>query len=253
MTQAQASARPAFNLYDASLLPSAPVGNWRRWGLRLALWLMVAAVFALTLRYDLLLMQWRYAVFPEGPKGILKQVFYGFRDFAQVLPIFVTLFIIARVDARRWTIITCILLAQILAGIACNSGKFTVSRYRPHRAIEQAGSLDDLSGDKVWLGFSLNHRDDVLQSFPSGHSAGAFALAGVLSWFYPRLAGMFWFLAIGCAFSRYVDAVHWLSDCLAGAAIGYVGAWLALRPYAWAVPWWLIRGRIRVAPTGRSG
>jgi membrane-associated phospholipid phosphatase len=229
------------NFYDADLLPPAPVGNWRRWGVRLVLWTLVAAGFAFVLRYDIALMQWRYSVWPEGPRGILKQVFYGFRDFAQVVPIATALLIIGRMDKRRWTIIITVLMAQVLAGIMYNTGKLTVLRYRPEAAIEQVASIDQLELAHTWAGLAAGNRETALQSFPSGHSAGAFALAGVLAWFYPRLAGLFWFLAVGCAFSRYVDAVHWLSDAVAGAAIGYLGAWLALRPYAWAVPFWIIR------------
>jgi membrane-associated phospholipid phosphatase len=229
------------NFYNANLLPPLVVGTWRRWLLRVILWLGVAAAFGLALRYDVLLMQWRYEALPEGPQGILKQIFYGFRDFAQVLPIFVTMLIIARMDKRRLTIIVTLLMAQILAGIGYNTSKLTIARYRPYAAFEQVAPLDELQFDQTWGEFAPSLRGNAMQSFPSGHSAGAFALAGVLAWFYPPLAGIFWFLAVGCAFSRYVDAVHWMSDCVAGAAIGYAGAWLALRPYTWAVPFWIIR------------
>lgn len=224
------------SLYDPDLLPPAPVITRRRWGLRIAAWICVAGGFSVALRYDILLMRWRFALLPEGPEGILKQIFYGFRDFAQVLPIFVAMLIIARVDNRRWTIIITLLIAQLLAAVGYNTSKLTIARYRPHQAIERVASLDQLQFGQTWAGVLPPLSDEARHSFPSGHSAGAFALAGVLAWFYPRLAGIFWFLAVGCAFSRYVDAMHWMSDCVAGAAIGYIGAWLALRPYVWKVP-----------------
>jgi len=226
-----------------------PVADRKRWGVRIALWIVVLAAFLLALHCDVALMQWRYAVLPEGPQGLLKQVFYGFRDFGQILPIAVTLVIVGRTDRRRWTIILIIVSAQLLGGVAYNGGKLLLPRYRPQAAIERVAALDTLEVEQTWLGWSPDSRlegpwadlDEALQSFPSGHSAGAFAFAGVLAWFYPRLAGLFWFLAAGCAVSRYLDGVHWLSDCVAGAAIGYLAAWLALRPYVWALPLRTIR------------
>lgn len=245
MTQTAALDRRRPNFYDRQLLPSARVGVGTSWPKRFTLFVIWGLVLALLVRYDVLFMQWRYQIFPDGPKGLLKQIFFGFRDFGQVLPIFVAMVIILRTDSRRWTIVTLILVAQILAGIGYNTSKLTVMRYRPFAAVEQVGELDQMQYHQSWLGFVPGHGDDKLMSFPSGHSAGAFAFAGILAWFYPRLARLFWILAAGCALSRYVDAVHWLSDCFVGATIGYFGAWLALRPSAWAVPFLIIRKRKR--------
>jgi len=235
------SQSPPCRFYDVSLLPPAPADSWRRWRVRLILWALVAAAFALALRYDVTLMQWRYAVWPEGPKGILKQIFYGFRDFAQVVPIVTALLIIARMDKRRWTIITTVLVAQLLGGLMYNTGKLTVLRYRPQEAVEQVESVDQLDQVHTWAGLACGNREHATQSFPSGHSAGAFALAGVLAWFYPRLGRHLLVLAVGCGVSRYADAVHWPSDVVAGAVIGYLGAWLALRPYVWTIPSRIVR------------
>jgi len=57
-------------------------------------------------------------------------------------------------------------------------------------------------------------------SFPSGHSMTAFAIAVVLSYFYPALEGPIYFLAISIALSRVVLGMHFLSDVLAGAVLG---------------------------------
>ncbi len=57
-------------------------------------------------------------------------------------------------------------------------------------------------------------------SFPSGHSITAFAVAVSLGMFYPFL----WSLLIGVAFliaaSRIILGMHFLSDVLAGSALG---------------------------------
>ena len=57
----------------------------------------------------------------------------------------------------------------------------------------------------------------------------AFTFAATLAWFYPQLRWMFWILAVGCAASRWIEGLHWPSDCLAGAVIGYLAACLAIR------------------------
>src|SRR5579872_5606330 len=57
-------------------------------------------------------------------------------------------------------------------------------------------------------------------SFPSGHTMTAFAVAVTLSQFYPTLAVGLLFCAVSVAASRILLGMHFLSDVLAGAAIG---------------------------------
>jgi len=57
-------------------------------------------------------------------------------------------------------------------------------------------------------------------SFPSGHTMTAFAIALVVSYFYPALEGPLFFLAASIAFSRVALGMHFLSDVLAGAVLG---------------------------------
>jgi undecaprenyl-diphosphatase len=57
-------------------------------------------------------------------------------------------------------------------------------------------------------------------SFPSGHTITAFAVAVSLSSFYPELAAGLFFCAVSVATSRVLLGMHFLSDVLAGAAIG---------------------------------
>jgi undecaprenyl-diphosphatase len=65
-------------------------------------------------------------------------------------------------------------------------------------------------------------------SFPSGHATAAFALATVFAHDCPRLAIPCYTLASGVALSRIYLGRHYPSDVLAGAAIGFVTAKLAL-------------------------
>jgi undecaprenyl-diphosphatase len=57
-------------------------------------------------------------------------------------------------------------------------------------------------------------------SFPSGHTITAFAVAVSLSRFYPDLSLGLFFCALSVAASRILLGMHFLSDVLAGAAIG---------------------------------
>jgi undecaprenyl-diphosphatase len=59
-------------------------------------------------------------------------------------------------------------------------------------------------------------------SFPSGHTITAFAVALSLAHFYPDLAIGLLFCAISVAASRVLLGMHFLSDVVAGAAIGTV-------------------------------
>jgi undecaprenyl-diphosphatase len=57
-------------------------------------------------------------------------------------------------------------------------------------------------------------------SFPSGHTITAFAVAVSLGGFYPEMLPGLFFCAASVAASRVVLGMHFLSDVLAGAAIG---------------------------------
>jgi undecaprenyl-diphosphatase len=81
-------------------------------------------------------------------------------------------------------------------------------------------------------------------SFPSGHSATAFACATVIAWASPRLAVPAFVLAALVAWSRVYVGVHWPLDVLGGAALGVLVATALLR---------LAATRLRLRPGSPAG
>jgi undecaprenyl-diphosphatase len=65
-------------------------------------------------------------------------------------------------------------------------------------------------------------------SFPSGHTAVAFAAATVLTWLAPRAAPAFFALALAIGYSRIYVGVHWPLDVVGGAVVGTATALLLL-------------------------
>lgn len=64
-------------------------------------------------------------------------------------------------------------------------------------------------------------------SFPSGHTIIAFSIAVPLGMFYPALMPGLLFCAISIAISRILLGMHFLSDVVAGSAIGATLGYLA--------------------------
>ena len=74
-------------------------------------------------------------------------------------------------------------------------------------------------------------------SLPSGHAAAAVAGAMSLSRVWPQAAWALWLLAGGIAMSRIYVGVHYPSDLLAGAVLGFALTWLVLagrHPSTWS-------------------
>lgn len=64
-------------------------------------------------------------------------------------------------------------------------------------------------------------------SFPSGHTAGAFAVAYVLGKHYPKIKVLAYFVACLIGFSRMVLFVHYPTDVLGGILVGLACAKIA--------------------------
>ena len=103
-------------------------------------------------------------------------------------------------------------LASLGAGAVAHLLKLSVGRTRP----------------ELWLG-AFHYARGSANSFPSGHTVGAFAIAGVLL-FASRntpLRIMAMVLAGAVGVSRILAFRHWTSDVVASALLGLSAAWLA--------------------------
>lgn len=150
----------------------------------------------------------------------------------------------------RWKLMRTMLwqFAALYAFIFCGVGAPSLFTAIIKRFVGRGRPMHyDQSG---LFGFRLNWWDWSYQSFPSGHSTTAFALAAVIGliaprWFYPGLL-----FGAAVALSRVTEGVHYPSDVIAGAIVGLLGAY-AVRAL-FARPRWMFKhtpdGRIVARP-----
>ena len=74
--------------------------------------------------------------------------------------------------------------------------------------------------------------DWTFQSFPSGHSATAVAMAFVIGYLWPRAFMEFLVVGVVVAISRVPVGAHYPTDVLAGCVIGMLGAYLVRNIFA---------------------
>ena len=121
---------------------------------------------------------------------------------------------------RRWEVVESVGiggLAALVMGI-----KFLVRRKRPEG---EWGSI---------------YRNTDPHSFPSGHAARAFLIAVVASALAPAwLAILLWIWAPLVSIARVAMGVHYVSDVVAGAALGIAVALIGLQFYEPLYMWFL--------------
>ena len=101
------------------------------------------------------------------------------------------------------------------SGLSNNLIKMAIGRARPRH-------FDDLGA----FHFAPPGLDSGLQSFPSGHSATAGAMAIIFILFFPRLKWTWLAIAGWIGASRVIVGAHYPSDVIAGLVYGASFAWL---------------------------
>lgn len=107
--------------------------------------------------------------------------------------------------------------ALVNAGIATQGLKLLSGRERP----EVSGGLVRFHGP--------GNTGNARQSFPSGHTSSAFAVATVLANRHPKQKWLYYGLATAVGLARIRKSAHFPSDVLVGAAIGIQAGNNALR------------------------
>lgn len=175
----------------------------------------------LCLRFDAQI----YARLASPPiRQLLLAVLHRYEPFGHAYGAAMILIAVGVSAPKLWPSVRRISVCLFTAGIAAEIGKLAIYRTRPGRAF--VGSSANESVADV---FPHLNRDFVLssvhQSFPSAHTALAFALAFGLAQLFPNGRGVFFLCASLVALQRVVDGRHFPSDVLVGAAIGLSAAY----------------------------
>jgi len=115
------------------------------------------------------------------------------------------------------------------AGLVAQSVKHVIARIRPNVFDYQGGVADTFVAWSHLPADAIGQLSRVgVQSFPSGHTATAVGLAFGLAWLYPRGRWLFFVFALLAATQRVIAPVHYVSDAMAGAAMGTLVAAMCL-------------------------
>lgn len=181
---------------------------------------ILAILAVMALRVDLAVLRFCDA---GSVPGDLRRVLVWSELFAHGFGVILLAVTIATLDPIRRRQLPRLLVCALGSGLAANFVKFFVARVRPR----------DFSADNIWDSFlgwipavwpveSYSRFDHRLQSFPSAHTAVAAGLAIGLASIYPRGRFLFILFAVLAAGQRIECSAHFLSDVLAGGAIGCV-------------------------------
>ncbi len=176
----------------------------------------LAGAFVLVSQHDLRVTQEFRDVAPPGSELSIRIV-EEVGNVKAVRPLAMLIFVgsLMTDDHRLQDAAFTSLESVVVANLITNGLKLAFGRARPWQG-EGPDAFEPFSGNT---------------SFPSGHATTAFAFVTPWLLYYPNAftPGLL-ILSTGTAFSRVVTEFHWLSDVVAGSAIGFATAyWLSRR------------------------
>jgi membrane-associated phospholipid phosphatase len=114
-----------------------------------------------------------------------------------------------------------IFLGVGIPGLLANGMKRLVGRGRPSE-FEASGAFS----------FQNIFNDWTFQSFPSGHTTTAIALAFVIGFLWPRFFVLFLVIGVVVGISRVPVGMHYPTDVFGGLVVGMLGAYLVRNVFA---------------------
>jgi undecaprenyl-diphosphatase len=161
------------------------------------------------LSYLVSLDRWLFTLINQLPHNLFTDCFFGILSgvgYAGIVwfIIGISLFIWEEIKDRR------LLLSQIIAGAT----SFFLVDILLKNFFQRSRPEFRLPSAIVVMDFTKSY------SFPSGHTAVAFAMAYILSRKYKKWSWFYYLLAILIAFSRIYLGKHYPGDILAGAMLG---------------------------------
>ena len=152
---------------------------------------------------------------------IMGWISFAGQGWIQALPCILLIFI--GTISKKWSWLKKVgintVYGLILSGVITQFIKHLIGRPRPSFVPETGIIL----GPTFARGFD---------SFPSGHATSAFAFASILSEYFPFMRIILYAYAMLVSFSRIYIRAHYLSDVIAGIAIGLSIGWFIV-PSRW--------------------
>jgi membrane-associated phospholipid phosphatase len=189
----------------------------------------------------------REAVVTSQGKGWKKSADYQFHSSVRrygdwpYLMLFCGVFLVVawKLKSRKWMrIIVAAMLASTIAGIIANASRLTTGRTRPRESPKLVqGFYGPWKDGRTTIG------DQAYNSFPSGHTATAFGLAGVVLFASPLVGIAAMVLAAMVGWSSIMMGTHHPSDVLVSIILSMTVAWIVwqwMRRYGdatWAKLW----------------
>lgn len=189
----------------------------RRAFILLAIW---TAAFLVALSFDRHVAEWVGQVHPLRRGSALAKWMKLPGDYRFVL---VVAAVLALLQPHRWWRALPIVLSGPLVGLTYLFLKWCVGRHRPVIEIAPFAFHPFVRGLKGLVGAEKG------LSFPSGHTAMAFAAATCVAAALGRGGAVYFLIAAGVAAERVLENAHYTSDVVAGAGFGICCGLLSLR------------------------